>query len=204
MTRTAKMLKTMDLWQKATGRRVLAAAAAAVVACIFAVTAGPPAAAESGFTLTSPAFSHGGQIPEAYTCEGKDISPPLKWQGVPANTRSLVLIVADPDAPDPEAPKITWIHWVLYNIPPDAGGLPEGASPVNLPEGTRKGENSWEKTGYGGPCPPIGKHRYFHKLYAIDTVLEPMANPTRAELQSAMKGHVIAEAELMGTYEKLE
>ena len=154
--------------------------------------------------LTSPAFSHAGQIPVAYTCEGKDISPPLQWQGVPENARSLVLIVDDPDAPDPEAPKMTWIHWVLYNIPPGAGGLPEAAASGSLPAGTENGTNSWEKIGYGGPCPPIGRHRYFHKLYALDTVLESLENPTKAELKAAMKGHVIARAELMGTYEKSE
>ena len=116
--------------------------------------------------LTSTALAHRGQIPSKYTCDGEDISPPLAWSSVPAEAKSLVLIVDDPDAPDPAAPKMTWVHWVLYNIPPSASALPEGAR--QLPAGTLEGVNDWKRTGYGGPCPPIGRHRYFHKLYAID------------------------------------
>ena len=154
-------------------------------------------------TLRSSAFSNSGEIPSKYTCEGGDMAPPLEWEGIPEQTRSLVLIVDDPDAPDPKAPKMTWVHWVLYNIPPSAAGLPEGATAEDLPQGTEEGLNDWKRTGYGGPCPPIGRHRYFHKLYALDTTLEGMNRPTKADLEAAMKNHVIAKTELIGTYEKL-
>lgn len=150
--------------------------------------------------LTSSAFGHNGGIPAQYTCEGQDLSPPLAWSGVPSNAKSLVLIVDDPDAPDPAAPKLTWVHWMLYNIPPSASALGEGVK--QLPAGTRDGLNDWQRTGYGGPCPPIGRHRYFHKLYALDTVLPDLGRPTKAKLEAAMKGHVIAQAELIGTYQK--
>lgn len=153
-------------------------------------------------TLRSSVFTNGGEIPSKYTCEGQDIAPPLEWEGVPEQTRSVVLIVDDPDAPDPKAPRMTWVHWVLYSIPPDADGLLEGATSEDLPVGTEEGLNDWKRTGYGGPCPPIGRHRYFHKLYALDVVLKGMSKPTKAEIESAMKGHVIAKAELLGTYEK--
>ncbi|MDH3691732.1 MAG: YbhB/YbcL family Raf kinase inhibitor-like protein [Gammaproteobacteria bacterium] len=153
-------------------------------------------------TLVSTAFTNGGNIPAKYTCEGEDIAPSLEWEGVPADARSLVLIVDDPDAPDPNAPKMTWVHWVLYNILPDAVGLPEGATSKDLPAGTEEGLNDWKRTGYGGPCPPIGRHRYFHKLYALDTVLQGMNKPTKAQIETAMSGHVIAQTELVGTYEK--
>ena len=151
-------------------------------------------------TLTSNAFAHGGEIPAKYTCEGEDISPPLAWSRVPPNAKSLALIVDDPDAPDPAAPKRTWVHWVLYNIPATANSLPEVAA--TLPAGTRQGRNSWDRTGYGGPCPPIGRHRYFHKLYAIDMILSDLGNPTKAELETKLQGHVVAQAELIGTYQK--
>ena len=152
--------------------------------------------------LNSPAFSQHGAIPKRYTCEGEDVSPDLEWAGLPSATVSLVLIVDDPDAPDPAAPQTTWVHWVLYNIPPQAGGLQAGISPAKLPSGTRQGLNDWNRTGYGGPCPPIGRHRYFHKLYALDTVLPDLGKPTKAALEKAMAGHVIASAELIGTYQK--
>ena len=152
------------------------------------------------FHLTSTAFAPGGEIPSQYTCEGKDQSPPLAWAGVPADAKSLVLIVDDPDAPDPAAPKMTWVHWVLYNLPPGAGGLPEAVR--QLPAGTLEGVNDWKRTGYGGPCPPIGRHRYFHKLYALDTVLPDLGRPTKSQLEARIKGHVIAQAELVGTYRK--
>jgi len=154
------------------------------------------------FTLKSNAFTNGGEIPTKYTCEGEDIAPDLQWQGVPENAKNLVLIVDDPDAPDPDAPKMTWVHWVLYNMPPDTTELPEGTSSQDLPSGTGEGLNDWKRTGYGGPCPPIGRHRYFHKLYALDAVLKTMNTPTKAQVEEAMKGHVIAKAELMGTYKK--
>ena len=153
-------------------------------------------------TLTSPAFAPGGSIPAKHTCEGSDLSPALEWSGVPAEATSLVLIVDDPDAPDPAAPKMVWVHWVLYNIPPSARGLVEGIGSRQLPKGTREGLNDWEKTGYGGPCPPIGRHRYFHKLYALDTVLPDLKRPTKKQLEAAMQGHVLAQVELMGTYQK--
>lgn len=137
-----------------------------------------------------------------YTCEGQDIAPPLQWEGIPDGTRSLALIMDDPDAPDPAAPKMTYVHWVLYNLPPDAGGLPEGVTSSNLPAGTLEGVNDWRRTGYGGPCPPIGRHRYFHKLYALDVVLENLKQPTKKRLLEAMEGHVIAQAEVVGTYQK--
>lgn len=149
--------------------------------------------------ISSPVFGDGKEIPSLYTCDGNDISPPLVWKGLPEGTRTLVLIVDDPDAPDPEAPKMTWIHWILYNIPLSAEGLPEKGK---LPAGTREGINSWSRTGYGGPCPPIGRHRYFFRLYALDRELPDLKEPEKKELLSAMEGHILASAELMGTYER--
>jgi len=154
------------------------------------------------FTLASSAFSNHGEIPKAHTCDGADTSPDLAWSGVPPGTRSLALIVDDPDAPDPQAPKLTWVHWVLYNIPPEAAGLPAAVKASALPAGTRGGVNDWKRTGYGGPCPPIGRHRYFHKLYALDTALPDLGKPTKAALEKAMKGHVLAEAHLVGSYQR--
>lgn len=153
-------------------------------------------------SITSIGFTNGGEIPAIYTCQGKDIAPPLNWTGVPENAKSLLLIVDDPDAPDPKAPRMTWVHWVLYNIPPDAAGLPEGVTSSDLPPGTLEGLNDWNRTGYGGPCPPIGRHRYFHKLYALDTMLPDLKKPTKAAVESAMKEHVIGMAQLVGTYRK--
>jgi Raf kinase inhibitor-like YbhB/YbcL family protein len=152
--------------------------------------------------LTSAAFSPNGEIPRRYTCQGQDVSVPLAWSEIPAGTKSLVLIVDDPDAPDPKAPKMTWVHWLLYNIPPGTTSLAEDVKPPALPAGTLEGFNDWKRTGYGGPCPPIGRHRYFHKLYALDTVLPAMENPTKADLEQAMKGHVLGKVELIGTYQK--
>ncbi len=151
-------------------------------------------------SLTSPAFGHQQPIPETFTCQGDDRSPALAWSGVPAGTRSLALICDDPDAPDPRAPKMTWVHWVLYNLPATSAGLPEAVTA--LPEGTREGKNDWKRTGYGGPCPPIGRHRYFFKLYALDAVLPDLHAPTRPQLERAMEGHVLEKAELVGTYQK--
>jgi len=150
--------------------------------------------------LSSTAFAPGSEMPRQHTCEGDDLAPPLRWSGVPDRTRSLALIVDDPDAPDPAAPKMTWVHWVLFDIPPSASEIPEGGRP--LPVGTREGSNDWHRTGYGGPCPPVGRHRYFFKLYALDTVLPDLHEPTKAELERAMQGHVLAQAELIGTYQK--
>ncbi len=152
--------------------------------------------------LTSSAFSRGQAIPRDYTCDGDDMSPPLAWERVPPGTESLVLIVDDPDAPDPAAPKMTWVHWILYNIPPSTTSLPPGVSRADLPPGTREGLNDWKRTGYGGPCPPIGRHRYFHKLYALDMQLPNLGTPTKAALEDAMADHILASAELVGTFER--
>ena len=152
--------------------------------------------------LESPAFQAGGTIPTAYTCDGSNISPPLHWANIPAGAKSLVLIVDDPDAPDPAAPKATWVHWLLYGIPPRAEGLPQGAASPALPSGTRAGLNDWQRTAYGGPCPPIGRHRYFFKLYALDITLPDLGKPSKAGLEGAMEGHVIERAELVGLYQR--
>ncbi len=154
------------------------------------------------FSLTSTAFRDGAEIPTVHTCEGKDTSPPLAWSTAPAGTKSLALIVDDPDAPDPKAPKMTWVHWVLYNLPPTSTGLAGAVSARDLPIGTQEGVNDWKRTGYGGPCPPVGRHRYFFKVYALDAVLPDLRSPTKPKLEKAMEGHVLAKAELMGTYQK--
>lgn len=152
--------------------------------------------------ITSTAFSSNGLIPARYTCDGPNISPSLFWGQLPSGTRSLALIVDDPDAPDPAAPKRIWVHWVLYNISPDASGLTEGVAIKNLPSGTLQGVNDWQRTGYGGPCPPIGTHRYFYKLYALDTILPDMHEPAKTVLEKAMQGHVLGHAELIGRYQR--
>lgn len=152
--------------------------------------------------ISSPSFMHDRTIPARHTCDGPDISPPLAWSGVPAGAKSLALIVDDPDAPDPAAPQRTWVHWVLYNITPDAGGLTEGVTAEDLPAGTLQGINDWRRTGYGGPCPPVGKHRYFFKLYALDTALPDLKKPAKAALEKAMQGHILAQAELIGLYQR--
>ena len=156
---------------------------------------------EHTMQLHSPAFGPNEAMDARFTCEGDDVSPPLEWSGVPEGTKSLALVVDDPDAPDPAKPKRVWVHWVVLDIPPTVTSLPEGASTA-LPAGARTGKNDWGNTAYGGPCPPIGRHRYFHKLYALDTVLELEA-PTKAALEAAMQGHVLDRAELVGTYQKL-
>jgi len=154
------------------------------------------------FAITSSAFENQGKIPKRYTCDGTDVSPPLAWGGVPEGTESLVLIVDDPDAPDPAAPRMTWVHWILYNIPPTAVDLPEAVAAADLPQGTQQGLNDWQRTGYGGPCPPIGRHRYFFKFYAVDTVLSELQEPTKAQLEQAMSGHILKAAQLIGTYQR--
>jgi len=170
--------------------------------------AGHPAVAAAaeekpmGMTVSSEAFPPGGAIPARHTCDGADTSPALAFGGVPPGTRSLALVVDDPDAPDPKAPQRTWVHWVLHDLPPETPGLAAAVAPADLPAGTREGTNDWQRTGYGGPCPPVGRHRYFFKLYALDTVLGDLGNPTKAQLLAAMEGHVLARAELMGTYQR--
>jgi hypothetical protein len=182
----------------------VAVTAVAFAVALFFVCASVAIAEEKPMSLiiTSTAFAPEGAIPSLYTCEGKDVSPPLAWSGAPAATKSFALILDDPDAPDPAAPKMTWVHWVLYDIPPAASGLPEAVQTSALPAGTREGVNDWGRTGYGGPCPPIGRHRYFHKLYALDTVLPDLKRPNKAALEKAMQGHVLAQAVLIGTYQK--
>lgn len=150
--------------------------------------------------LKSKAFAEGAVIPKKYSCEGRNISPPLSWRNFPPETKSFALIVDDPDAPDPKEPIRTWVHWILYNIPARVTSLEEGIQ--KLPSGTQAGVNDWKKPAFGGPCPPIGRHRFFHRLYALDTELENLNNPTKSELEAAMKGHVLAKAELIGTYIK--
>ena len=152
--------------------------------------------------IHSPAFENGGSIPALYTCEGRDINPPLRIGGVDAAAKSLVLIVDDPDAPDPAAPKMTWVHWVVYNLPPATTELAEDIYAHGLPHGAQEGINSWNRTRFGGPCPPIGRHRYFFKLYALDTALSFDTPPDKAAVEAAMRGHVLQEAVLMGTYKK--
>jgi Raf kinase inhibitor-like YbhB/YbcL family protein len=154
------------------------------------------------FQISSDSFEPGDPIPTVHTCEGRNTSPGLSWSGAPPETRSLALIVDDPDAPDPEAPKRVFVHWVLYDIPADAASLPAAATARTLPEGAREGLNDRGQPGYVGPCPPIGRHRYFHKLFALDTTLGDLGRPTKADLLDAMEGHVLATAELVGTYQK--
>ena len=154
------------------------------------------------FKLISPAFGQNGSIPSQYTCEGDDISPPLSWSDVPLGTRSLALIMDDPDAPDPAKPQTVYVHWVVYNISPMTLKLPLNAARPLLPGNAQHGTNDWGKQTYGGPCPPIGRHRYFFKLYALDTQLQGLKNPTKAELEQAMEGHLVSYVELVGTYEK--
>ena len=150
--------------------------------------------------LASPRYGSGAEMPAEFTCDGQELSPPLEWYGLPPGTRSLALILQDPDAPDPAHPQRTWVHWVLYNLPPTEAGLPEGLSDDELPGGALQGRNDWGRTGYGGPCPPVGRHRYVHRLFALDAELPDLGEPTRAELERAMEGHVLASAELTATY----
>lgn len=148
--------------------------------------------------ITSASFAHEQEIPSRHTCEGADSSPPLTWSGAPPGTKSLALIVDDPDAPDPNAPRMTWVHWVVYDIAPTITAFPEGAAAA----GAREGVNDWRTFGYRGPCPPVGRHRYFFKLYALDKVLPDLGGPDKPTLERAMKGHVLAHATLIGLYAK--
>ncbi len=165
------------------------------------VTATPSNPGAAAMQIRSSAFAHQAEIPVKHTCEGGDVSPPLAWSGAPPGTKSFALIVDDPDAPDPAAPKRTWVHWVVYDLPPSATELAEGAGAGKLPEGAKAGLNDWKKPSYGGPCPPIGRHRYFHKIYALDTVLGG-TDHTKTDVENAMRGHVLAQGELVGTYQK--
>ena len=150
--------------------------------------------------LSSPAFSAGAEIPSQYTCEGDNSPPPLSWSHLPAGTQSLLLIVDDPDAPDPAAPRMTWVHWLLYDLSPDTTGLAGGAAA--LPADTREGVNDFKRGAWGGPCPPIGRHRYFFKLYALDRKLSELQAPDKAALEAASRSHILAAAVLLGTYQK--
>ena len=156
----------------------------------------------SPLVLQSSAFAPGQPLPMRFTCEAEGVSPPLQWSGVPAGARSLALIVEDPDAPDPAAPQRVFVHWVLYDLPADSDGLPEGVAAAQLPPGTRQGRNDWHRAGFGPPCPPVGRHRYVHRLYALDTLLPDLHEPDKSRLLAAMDGHVLAQAELVGAYEK--
>lgn len=153
-------------------------------------------------TLKSAAFDAGGDIPATHTCDGDDVSPPLSWTGIPPGTKSLALIVEDPDAPDPDAPQRIFTHWVLYNIPPETTGLAPGIEAKLLPPGTREGFNDWKRVGYGGPCPPIGRHRYFHRLYALDMEFPDLGAAGRTALLQAMHGHILEQAELLGHFRR--
>jgi len=155
-------------------------------------------------TLTSNAFTSGQEIPERYTCDGRNVSPPLAWHDIPGATKSLALIVDDPDAPDPAAPKMDWVHWVVYNIPPTVGSLPEGGTRGTLPAGAVEGLNDWNTVGYRGPCPPVGRHRYYHRLFALDITLSLAGKAGKSDVEQAMRGHVLGGAELIGTYQRLQ
>lgn len=154
------------------------------------------------FSITSPAFAHEGEIPQLHTCQGDDVSPALAWSGAPEGTQGFALIVQDPDAPDPHAPKMIWSHWILYDLPAACTGLPQGVREKDLPLGTLQGVTDFKRTGWGGPCPPIGRHRYYFKLHALSVRLPDLGVPTRQRLESALEGHVLASAVLMGTYQK--
>ncbi|MCX7771085.1 MAG: YbhB/YbcL family Raf kinase inhibitor-like protein [Proteobacteria bacterium] len=143
--------------------------------------------------ITSPAFSNNTLIPKKYTCDGEDVNPPLEFHEVPANAKSLALIVDDPDAP-----MGTWVHWVLFNIPPNYKGIEENS----VPEGAIEGINDFKKLKYGGPCPPSGTHRYFFKLYALDSLINLKGTIKKDDLERAMKGHIIEKAELIGLYSR--
>lgn len=161
----------------------------------------PQGDAAMTFRLSSSSFSDGQEIPALHTCEGKDVSPPLEWSDAPRGTKSFAVVIDDPDAPDPRAPKTTWVHWVAYNLPSNVSSLAPGAA-AHMPTGSLSGLNDWHAAGYRGPCPPVGRHRYIHKLYALDTVLNNLGEPTKADLEKAMKGHVLGQATLLGTYAK--
>jgi len=162
----------------------------------------PLRAMSPALNLQSSAFAANTPIPPKYTCEGANVSPPLAWSGAPSKAKSFALIVEDPDAPDPAKPTRVVTHWVAYNIPGTTPGLSENASKKGMPAGSAQGLNEGSKPAYMGPCPPIGSHRYFFKLYALDTVLSGLKNPKKADLQQAMQTHVVDSTQLIGTYQK--
>jgi Raf kinase inhibitor-like YbhB/YbcL family protein len=182
------------------GARVLASGCAIAVLVAGASSASVTAASDPSMTLDSPTFAAGAHIPRRHGCEGKDVPPALHWSGVPKDAKSLALIVDDPDAPDPAAPQTRWVHWIVYDLPPRTSGLAEGAA--WLPSGARVGRNDWQRASWNGPCPPVGRHRYVFALYALDASLGDLHEPTRSQIVAAMKGHVLAEAQLIGTYQK--
>ena len=152
-----------------------------------------------GFAIFSSSFQNGGNIPKKFTCDGSDVSPQLSWSNPPASTKSFAVISDDPDAPVG-----TWTHWVLFDLPPQTNTLPESLPKADkVPSGGSQGRNDFRKIGYGGPCPPAGKvHRYFFKLYALDRVLDLKPGASKSEVEQAMQGHILAKAELMGTYQR--
>jgi Raf kinase inhibitor-like YbhB/YbcL family protein len=178
--------------------------AAVALALVAASTQSTPGRAALPLQLTSTRFTDGGAIPPEYTCEGQNSSPPLSWSDVPEGTQGFALVVSDPEAPDPSAPRRVFVHWVLYNLPAATRGLAEGIRAGTVPEGAAEGVNDDGKIGYTGPCPPVGKHHYHFDLYALDTTLQGLASPTRADLERAMVRHVVARAELVGTYQKAQ
>ncbi len=168
---------------------------AALAAAVHIAAALGYAAEKPALSMKSPGFQNGGDIPRKYTCDGGDVSPALAWDGAPAGAKAFALIVDDPDAPGG-----TWVHWVLYDLPGNAKELPEGIAAETQPRGAKQGVNDFRKSGYGGPCPPGGTHRYYFKLYALDAPTELKAGATKQQLLAAIKGHVLAEAELVGKY----
>ena len=194
--RRTPILPCMDILPRFDRRALLA-----LLCCAGLGAAAAGADMQTAFKLSSSAYRDQGPMDARFTCEGEDVSPPLQWRGAPVGTKSFALILDDPDAPDPAHPQRTWVHWVLYNIPAGVSSLAEGASQAP-PAGSRDGTSDFGKSGYGGPCPPIGRHRYFHKLYALDVVLPDLHNPSKAQLLAALHGHVLAEAQLIGTYQK--
>ncbi len=168
----------------------------ALVSCATPGQSPDPVSPSGALALTSDAFSYGQPIPREYTCDGDDLSPPLAWTGVPEGTQSLAIICDDPDAP-----LGTWVHWVVYDLPPDVAALEAGIEPSEyLPAGGIHGVNGWRNLGYGGPCPPSGSHRYHFALCALDTVLALDPGESKKDVLRAMEGHVLAQTELMGTY----
>jgi hypothetical protein len=169
-----------------------------LAAALALLLLGPATAKGDAMRISSPAFQDQHPIPSAYTCDDANISPPLSFSDVPQNAASLALLMDDPDAPAGD-----WVHWIVFNLPPDAAGLPEDApAGPRLPDGATQGANSWRRLGYGGPCPPSGLHRYFFKLYALDAKLDLEPGASKKQLLKAMQGRVLEEASCMGTYQR--